>query len=106
MSTQIPEAVYSKYRIHGVGWIVGAILVVGGAVVSAWVAPAQDLTYVGNGSLAQETFNTALFVAFLGMAAVVAAMTIIGAHLAEAITGLQLEERRAAHVILDQTKPG
>ena len=104
MSAQIPEAVYSQYRIQAIGWCVGAALVAVGAIFSLWVAPTQKVTSFESGAYAEDSFNTALFITFVGLAAVVGAVAAIGSHLAEAITGLQLEERRAAHVILDQTK--
>jgi cell division protein FtsX len=102
MSSHIPEAVHSQYRIQGIGWCVGAALIAVGAVFSLWVVPTQKVTYFESSAYAEDTFNTALFITFLGLAAVVGAVAAIGSHLAEAITGL--EERRAAHVILDQTK--
>ena len=105
MSSHIPEAVHSQYRIQSIGWCIGSALVAVGAIFSQWVVPSQKLTSFGAGAFAEDHFNTALFITFVGLAAVVGAVAAIGSHLAEAITGLQLEERRAAHVILDQTKP-
>jgi tellurite resistance protein TehA-like permease len=104
MSTQIPDAVYSQYRIQAIGWCVGAGLVAVGAVFSLWVAPAQKVTYFESSAFAEDTFNTALFITFVGLAAVVGAVAAIGSHVAEAITGLQIEERRAAHAIIEHTK--
>ncbi len=104
MSAQIPEAVYSQYRIQAIGWCVGAALVAVGAIFSLWVVPTQKVAYFESSGSVEDTFNTALFMTFVGLAAVVGAVAAIGSHLAEAITGLQIEERRAAHVILEQTK--
>ena len=89
MSIQIPDAVRVHDRIQALGWYVGAALVVVGAVAAMWIAPTQKVTYFESSATVEDSFNTALFITFVGLAAVVATVAAIGAQLARTIAAQQ-----------------